>query len=202
MRTRKISEWPSGCSSSQAELADRARITQLTSRTNQFDLSLRRRSPKEVRPLVLEDRVWVTEARGRFGSYGLVGICILSGREAESACLDTFLLSCWALGRGVEEAVVDALFGLASRMGLNNIHAPFTRGPRNRVILEFLTTHRFKALEGKQELEATASATMTLPEHILLEPRFDRYDAARVPDGAALTSASRLRFLILLENRK
>ena len=85
------------------------RVAQLTQRTNQFNASTIRRTEGEVQRLLangtLECRV--VEVRDRFGDYGLVGLVFFAAR-AEALVIDTLLLSCRALGRGVElpEALV------------------------------------------------------------------------------------------------
>jgi FkbH-like protein len=77
------------------------RIAQLTQRTNQFNFTTIRRNDGEIRRLAesgLECRA--VEVRDRFGDYGLVGVMIFGGCGAALE-VDTFLLSCRALGRGV-----------------------------------------------------------------------------------------------------
>ncbi|MFF1272521.1 SDR family NAD(P)-dependent oxidoreductase [Streptomyces marokkonensis] len=86
-----------------------ARVAQLTQRTNQFNLAPLRRTEAELRALLAAGaRCWVAEAADRFGDYGLVGAAVT--REAgEGVVLDTFLLSCRVLGRGVEHAFLSAV---------------------------------------------------------------------------------------------
>jgi FkbH-like protein len=89
--------------------ADLARLGQLVQKTNQFNLNQRRRSESELRDLCADHRyrVRLVSARDRFGDYGLVGAFVV---ELASRDLDSFLLSCRAMGRGIEEAMVaDAL---------------------------------------------------------------------------------------------
>ena len=56
---------------------DWPRVAQLTQRTNQFNLSLKRRTLEEVKALGAEAIVLVLGARDRFGDYGHVGVCVL-----------------------------------------------------------------------------------------------------------------------------
>jgi FkbH-like protein len=122
---------------------DVERIAQLTLKTNQFNLSLRRRPAAEIEPLL--DRTWVMEARDRHGEYGLIGVAILdpAPREGEAATLETFLMSCRALGRGIETAFLRGIGEAAGRLGARELLAPFIAGPRNAPILEFLARSGF-----------------------------------------------------------
>ena len=85
-----------------------ARVSQLLQKTNQFNLSLRRRTLPETRALLPVHDIWVMSASDRFGDYGLVGVCI-ARRDDESLFLDSFLMSCRALGRGIEEAFLHGI---------------------------------------------------------------------------------------------
>ncbi|GHH93576.1 hypothetical protein GCM10017779_40330 [Streptomyces capillispiralis] len=85
------------------------RVAQLTQRTNQFNLAPRRRTEPELRALLADGtRCWVAEVADRFGDYGLVGAA-LTRDEGDEVLLETFLLSCRVLGRGVEHAFLAAV---------------------------------------------------------------------------------------------
>ncbi len=86
-----------------------ARVAQLTQRTNQFNLSTVRRSEPQLRELLdAGARCRVVEVSDRFGEYGLVGAAV-TRPGARVVTLDTFLLSCRVLGRGVEHAFLAAV---------------------------------------------------------------------------------------------
>ncbi len=115
-----------------------ARVAQLTQRTNQFNFTTRRRSELEIEQLAkqgLECRV--VEVRDRFGDYGLVGVVIFS-RTQDALVLDTFLLSCRVLGRGVEHAIMRELGTLARGRGLGRIEIPFVASKKNMPARRFL----------------------------------------------------------------
>lgn len=81
------------------------RVVQLINKTNQFNISTRRRSLVEVESLLNNEmyRVYYLNASDRFGDYGLVGVLILKISDAVIE-IDTFLLSCRILGREVENS--------------------------------------------------------------------------------------------------
>jgi FkbH-like protein len=85
------------------------RIAQLTQKTNQFTLTTRRYSDAQIQELSQSDSADVihVQLKDRFGESGLTGVCILRF-EGNRALIDSFLLSCRVLGRGVEDAFLAA----------------------------------------------------------------------------------------------
>ncbi|WP_410604688.1 bifunctional acetaldehyde-CoA/alcohol dehydrogenase [Amycolatopsis sp. lyj-90] len=121
---------------------DLARLAQMTQRTNQFNVSTIRRQEAELRALLAEPGVTceVVRVSDRFGDYGIVGTAIQ--RVVEGAVVvDTLLLSCRALGRGVEHRIVAAVGAYARSLGLP-VHIPFRETAKNlpaRLFLEEIT---------------------------------------------------------------
>jgi FkbH-like protein len=116
------------------------RVAQLTQRTNQFNLSGVRRTTGEVSRLSGEGLgCLVVEARDRFGSYGLAGLLILR-TVGEALIAETFLLSCRAMGRGVEHQMLAHLGNLAGQQGLREVRLPFQATDRNIPAADFLDT--------------------------------------------------------------
>jgi len=108
-----------------------ARIEQLTQRTNQFNFSTRRRSVPELKGLLAQGaQVLRVRVRDRFGDYGLVGVMIAQARDAALA-IDTFLLSCRVLGRGVEHAMLRSLGERASALALDSVELELITSARN-----------------------------------------------------------------------
>ena len=80
-----------------------------------------------------KSRLWSEECltvhvTDRFGSYGLTGAIIFAHRRRRLA-VDTFLLSCRALGRGVEHRMVARLGEIALERGLECVEIPFVAAP-------------------------------------------------------------------------
>lgn len=118
---------------------DLPRIAQLTQRTNQFTTTAIRRTEAELRELLGTGELGCHTVRvaDRFGDYGLVG-AVLSRADRDSLRVDTFLLSCRALGRGVEHRMLAALGEYASHRGLARIELSFTPTGRNEPARRFL----------------------------------------------------------------
>ena len=114
------------------------RVAQRTQRTNQFNFTTVRRSEAEVRSLAKAGleclRACVAD---RFGDYGLVGVLIFGVTE-NAVVIDTALLSCRALGRGVEHAMLAHLGRIASERGKDWVDARFVSTAKNLPAANFL----------------------------------------------------------------
>jgi FkbH-like protein len=114
------------------------RVSQLTQRTNQFNFTTIRRSEGEIQQLSqsgLECRV--VEVGDRFGDYGLVGVMIFSTGD-DTIDIDTFLLSCRVLGRGVEHRMLTHLAEIAKERNLDFVKVFYIPTQRNLPALKFL----------------------------------------------------------------
>ena len=111
------------------------RVAQLTQRTNQMNVTCSRKTAAEVSRLTKE--CLTVTVSDRFGGYGLTGVMIYE-IAGEALVVDTFLLSCRALGRGVEHRMVARLGEIALQRGLQTVEIPFLAGQRNRPALLFL----------------------------------------------------------------
>lgn len=116
-----------------------ARVSQLTQRTNQFNLTNVRYSEaaiEEIRRSTTHTCLTV-QVSDRFGDYGLVGATIFS-QSKDAIVVDSFLLSCRALGRHVEHRMLVKLAEIAGASGATAVVLPYTETSRNQPALEFL----------------------------------------------------------------
>lgn len=118
---------------------DIPRVAELTQRTNQFNLTTRRRSEAELQALCLAGQAecLVVRVSDRLGDYGLVGALIFHAR-IEALVVESFLLSCRALGRGVEYRMLAALGDIARQRGLERAELDFVPTQKNTPAREFL----------------------------------------------------------------
>ena len=127
--------------------AEIPRVAQLTQRTNQMNVTLVRRNEADLRSLDAE--CWTVRVRDRFGDYGLTGIMIFR-LPGDALLIDTLLLSCRALGRGVEHRMVAKLGEVALARGCGRVEIPFIAGPRNRPAELFLQSIGGGSLSAEQ----------------------------------------------------
>jgi FkbH-like protein len=115
------------------------RVAQLTQRTNQFNATTIRRNESEIQHLLngVGGKCLVVHVRDRFGDYGLVGALIYFVRQHELE-VDSFLLSCRALGRGVEHQMLATLGELAVKAGKDSVAVNFVPTKKNLPAMDFL----------------------------------------------------------------
>ena len=125
------------------------RITQLTNKTNQFNLTTRRYTKAEMEA-VAEDPQYVT-LYGRltdvFGDNGLVSV-VIGRRDAQTLHVDLWLMSCRVLKRGMEDAMLDALVSRAQQAGVEKIVGYYIATPRNGMVADHYEKLGFTRLDG------------------------------------------------------
>jgi FkbH-like protein len=122
-----------------------ARISQLTQKTNQFNLTTRRYSEPQIADMAAkpEWQVLSIRVRDRFGDHGLVGVAIT--RDEKDVCeIDTLLLSCRVIGRTVETALLSYLAQAAAARGRQRLSGKFLPTKKNAPAKEFYAQHGFE----------------------------------------------------------
>ncbi len=115
-----------------------SRLSELTYRTNQFNLTTIRRSETEIDALARQGvEAFAVRVEDRFGHYGIVGAVFFSA-TADALVTDTFLLSCRALGRGVEHRMLATLGERARARALARVDLPVRASGSNQPALDFL----------------------------------------------------------------
>lgn len=117
--------------------ADIPRFAQLAQRTNQFTLTTTRHTETDVHELLAAHRCLLVTAQDRFGSYGTVG-AIAFEATGTTLRVDTFLVSCRALGRGIEHRMLAHLGRLAVERGLETVTLAYRRTGRNQPAADFV----------------------------------------------------------------
>ena len=117
----------------EAACADQlARVSQLTERTNQMNFTTIRRTESELQEMLRSGHeCLVVDVSDRFGSYGLTGVIIFQ-TATRALTVDSFLLSCRALGRGVEHRMLTGLGEIAHERNLDEVVIPLIPTARNR----------------------------------------------------------------------
>ena len=121
------------------------RISQLTLKTNQFNLTTRRYQEEEIRNFSNNTKfiVGCAQVLDKFGDNGITGVYIINKNE-KSWLIDTFLLSCRIMGRGVENAILSQILIDAKTNGIEEIHAEFIQTQKNQPAENFLADFGFK----------------------------------------------------------
>ena len=143
----------------------------MTQRTNQFNLTTRRYSEADIQAFAgsEKNRVYFLKSGDRFGDHGIVGACIVR-IENDSWELDTFLMSCRVIGRGIENAFLYDICRKASEDRIKNVVGRYFPTRKNQMAEGFYPNAGFKAItDHPQEKVFTLDLeknSASLPIHI------------------------------------
>jgi FkbH-like protein len=115
----------------------RARIAQLISKSNQFNLTTKRYSEVEVKALEADANYFTRQIRLKdsMGDNGMISVLICK-KAAEVWTIDTWLMSCRVLGRKVEEAALQDLVRAAKDAGAMRLVGNYFPTSRNVIVKE------------------------------------------------------------------
>jgi amino acid adenylation domain-containing protein/FkbH-like protein/FkbM family methyltransferase len=115
------------------------RISQLTFRTNQFNFTAIRYSTAELKDLSSKEGInlYGVTVSDRFGDYGLVGACFIKECSDELE-VNSFLLSCRVLGRGIEYEVLRRIAEIAKKNHKQILKIKFIETSKNKPAYDFV----------------------------------------------------------------
>lgn len=136
------------------------RIAQMTQKTNQFNLTTRRYTDADVRQFINEGwKIWCLSVADKFGDNGITG-CIMVN-ENKSWEIDSFLLSCRILGKGIEFAFVKQVLSLLKEAGVPELKACYIPTAKNAQVAEFYDKCGFSFVS---ENDGTKEYTLSLED--------------------------------------
>jgi FkbH-like protein len=138
-----------------AKRDDLPRIHQLFTKTNQFNLTTQRYTPAEVERFIGSPvcEMWLARARDRFGDLGAIGAVLLR-RDGRIVYVDSFLMSCRAMGRGLETAMMNHLkHRLLDEPGHLELRARYIPTAKNKPVETFYEDQGFRLLEQRENGE-------------------------------------------------
>lgn len=133
------------------------RIAQLTQKTNQFNLTTRRYTEPEVRNCLASGwNIFCLQVSDRFGDSGIVGCIFLHGNV-----IDTLLLSCRVLGKGIEEAFLKRVLQGLRDQGVHSITAHYVPTVKNGMARDFYEKCGFQTVSESPLGEKTLLQDLT-----------------------------------------
>ncbi len=146
----------------------RSRISQLINKSNQYNLTTRRYSELDVAKIEQDDSCVALQVRltDRFGDNGMISVVICRPDAPDVWRIDTWLMSCRVLGRGVENAVLAEVVRLAQARGVTALVGDYIPTDRNGMVRDHYEKLGFDLVSQD---EAGASvwrlATDRMPAH-------------------------------------
>ena len=144
------------------------RIVQLINKTNQFNLTTRRYTSDEAAAVMTDPRALGLQFRltDRFGDNGVIAVVIARMADAGALTIDTWLMSCRVLGRGVETATLSVIAQEASRLGATSLEGLYRPTPKNAMVADHYDRLGFRRLQedGKARTYRLDLATHVAPD--------------------------------------
>ena len=149
---------------------DLPRVLQLLGKTNQWNLTTRRHGAAQVQSLLARPRSIGLTLRldDRFGSSGLIAVLLAVPDEADTGrlVLDSWLMSCRAIGRTAEQFLFSALVTRARALDYRVLVGELVVTAKNAPVVELYPSLGFEPADER---------TGTIRRFVL------PLDAARVP---------------------
>jgi FkbH-like protein len=126
------------------------RTVQLINRSNQFNLTTRRYTNADVLNFTSNPH-WVTRTvslRDRFGDNGLISV-LFARVDSDTLVIDTWLMSCRVLKRGVERLLLDNVIAAAIDRGLKRVLGEHIPTKKNELVREHYRTLGFVEVAGE-----------------------------------------------------
>lgn len=129
------------------------RAYQLNNRTNQFNMNPVHKTEKEINNLLESEqyRIFKIEVKDRFGTYGFAGL-VIAILQTELLYIESFMLSCRVLGRGVEYKILQYLGKFAVDNQLASVVFNYRKSGKNQLVFDFFE-NICKEISGSSKVE-------------------------------------------------
>lgn len=128
-----------------------SRISQLTNKSNQFNLTTRRYSQAEIESAAA-DPLQITlygKLEDKFGDNGVVSV-VIGKREGDILHIDLWLMSCRVLKRDMEFAMMDELVKKCQETGITKIRGYYYPTAKNGMVKDFYAMQGFEKVAGDE----------------------------------------------------
>jgi FkbH-like protein len=125
------------------------RVAQLTQRSNQFNLRTIRYTDDDISRIMNDpEKLTLTVSlKDTFGDYGLISAAIMEKRPGNILFIDTWIMSCRVLKRGVESFLLNEIVTLAEEAGCRVIQGEYIPTAKNGLVKDHYSQLGFSQLE-------------------------------------------------------
>lgn len=118
------------------------RIAQMTQKTNQFNLTTKRYTDADVKGFLAKGwKIWCISVADKFGDNGITGCIMINPNDnlnkGNGVEIDTFLLSCRILGKGIELAFAKKILLMLKDSGVETVKAEYIPTAKNAQVKDF-----------------------------------------------------------------
>jgi len=138
-----------------------ARVVQLINKTNQFNLTTRRYTDADVETIMAGPGNFGLQIRllDRFGDNGIIAIVIGRTTQPGTVTIDTWLMSCRVLGRGVERTTLNLIAAQARAVGATSLVGEYIATKKNGMVRDHYEKLGFSVVE---QSESASTAVLDL----------------------------------------
>ncbi len=128
------------------------RVAQLSQRSNQFNLRTVRYTDADIEALAADPNVIDLSftLEDKYGDNGLVAVVIMKPLDEETLFVDTWLMSCRVLKRGMENFTLNTMVESARAKGYERIVGEYLPTPKNGMVKEHYERLGFRKLEDTE----------------------------------------------------
>jgi FkbH-like protein len=155
-----------------ANTEDFSRVAQLTQKTNQFNLTTVRYTEADIKQLASsgDSDIYTLKVSDKISDLGLIAVGIVK-YEGYTAFIDSFLMSCRALGRGLEDALLAFMANNAIENGKVEIIGRYVPSRKNIQTKDFYKKNSFELLDTANDhvdykLDLAVENKLSYPEWI------------------------------------
>lgn len=142
------------------------RITQLTNKSNQFNLTTKRYSDKDMEAVCASHEHIRLYGRltDKFGDNGIVSVVI--GRcNGDALHVELWLMSCRVLKRDMELAMLDELVSQCKKRGISKIVGYYYKTAKNSMVSELYCSFGFELMEKAENGDSVWSLDLSCYEN-------------------------------------
>ena len=141
------------------------RVAQLTQRSNQFNLRTIRYTEADIAALAADASVidLAFTLEDRFGDNGLIAVVVMRPLDGDTLFIDSWLMSCRVLRRGVENFVLNTMVERARAAGYHRLIGEYIPTPKNRMV-----EHHYESL-GFQLMPSDAATAVSVRYELSLD---------------------------------
>ena len=149
------------------------RVAQLSQRSNQFNLRTIRYTEADITALAenpdVIDLSFTLE--DRFGDNGLIAVVIMKKMNEDTLFVDTWLMSCRVLKRGMENFTLNTMVEKAKAAGYKTIIGEYLPTLKNKMVESHYSSLGFSRIEGAETAQYVLDVDTYQPKECYIETK-------------------------------
>lgn len=132
------------------------RMSQMTQKTNQFNLTTKRYSEREIEQFCESPgaAVYAFKEKDRFGDNGVSALAIIQfNKDKKEAYIDSFMMSCRIIGRNIELLIINFLVEQLAGKDIKLLRSQYRSTLKNMQVKTFYESVGFDCVGSEEKLK-------------------------------------------------